>query len=378
VSGEPGKGMTAAAFRDDVQYREDGGGASGARTARSRALTAELDSGAIASAVFTGMVHFEEKGLRADAAEARYEPRAGRLQLKPGTDGGGPRVADDQITIEADAIDVTLEGRKMSASGNVKTQLRSGDQTPGLLNREQPANISAARLRYQGDVGHATYSGGAQLWQGQTSIRGDEVTIDQRTRNLSATGQARATFAFGAAPSTGRAETIVYDNTRREIALVGKRALAPPAPAGTPPPQKPAPKPPAGAAPSAAAAAAAGAPEPAAQAQLTGPEGDLTADRIVVVLEPEDNRLDRLEAYDAITLRVDTRVVTGDRMTYYRNGRYDMTGSAIVPVRIVESCRETTGRALTFFKSADNIIIDGNEEIRTRTTSGGPCPQPPP
>jgi lipopolysaccharide export system protein LptA len=365
-----------------VHYREEGDAAP--RIARSRTLSTELEDGTITSAVFTGQVHFEEQGLKAAAAKARYEPRAGLLQLEPGPDGGGPRVSDEQIGIEADAIEVTLEGRKMAAAGNVKTVLRSGEKTPGLLNPAQPAHVGAARLRYQGDVGHGTYSGGAQLWQGQTSIRGDQITIDQQTRNLSAEGGARATFAFGAAPSTARADAIVYDDKMREIALLG--TPAPPKPVV---PKLTAPKPvmPKPTAPRPAETVQPGAtvanpqiPTPAvsAPAQLTGPEGDLTAHRIVIVLAAEENRLDRLEAYDQVTLRVNARLVTGARMTYYRNGRYDMTGSVAVPVRIVESCRETTGRALTFFKAADNIIIDGNEEIRTRTTSGGPCPQPPP
>jgi hypothetical protein len=31
---------------------------------------------------------------------------------------------------------------------------------------------------------------------------------------------------------------------------------------------------------------------------------------------------------------------------------------------------------LTFFKAADRIIVDGNEEIRTQTKTGGPCAAP--
>jgi len=108
---------------------------------------------------------------------------------------------------------------------------------------------------------------------------------------------------------------------------------------------------------------------------LSGPEGDLQADRIIVILHQSENRLERLEGHENVTLRVDQRLVTGAQMTYYSNGRYEMSGTTGVPVKITEACRETTGRTLTFFKSTDNIIIDGNEEIRTRTTSGGPCPQ---
>ncbi len=45
--------------------------------------------------MFTGSVTFEEQGLQASGAEARYEPNEGRLRLT-GTDAGGPpRVTDD-------------------------------------------------------------------------------------------------------------------------------------------------------------------------------------------------------------------------------------------------------------------------------------------
>jgi hypothetical protein len=54
-----------------------------------------------------------------------------------------------------------------------------------------------------------------------------------------------------------------------------------------------------------------------------------------------------------------------------------MTGIATVPVKIVEECRETIGRTVVFFKSADRIIVDGNEEVRTQSSrSGGPCQTP--
>ncbi|MGH9346022.1 MAG: hypothetical protein ACRD26_02040 [Vicinamibacterales bacterium] len=111
---------------------------------------------------------------------------------------------------------------------------------------------------------------------------------------------------------------------------------------------------------------------------MSGPQGDLTARRIVVLLAKDERRMERLEAYDEVNLRVDQRVATGARLTYLAGeGRYIMAGAGVVPVTVSEACRRTTGRTLTFFRATDNIIVDGNEEIRTRTTSGGPCPQPP-
>jgi len=54
-----------------------------------------------------------------------------------------------------------------------------------------------------------------------------------------------------------------------------------------------------------------------------------------------------------------------------------MTGIATVPVKIVEECRKTIGRTVVFFRSADRIIVDGNEEVRTQSSrSDGPCLAP--
>jgi hypothetical protein len=47
-----------------------------------------------------------------------------------------------------------------------------------------------------------------------------------------------------------------------------------------------------------------------------------------------------------------------------------MSGAGTKSVKAIESCAETTGRTLTFFKSTDRIIVDGNEEIRTQTRNG--------
>jgi LPS export ABC transporter protein LptC len=370
ATGEAGKGMTSARFAENVEYREDAANDKASRVARSSNLTVALDGDAVRSAIFTGRVQFEEQGLKAGAAEARYEPATGVLRLKGADQGGGPRVADEQIAIEADAIDVTLEGRKMAANGNVKTVLQGRAKTPGLLKQGQPTNVSSAKLQYEGGPGRAVYAGVAQLWQGDTAIRGDTITIDQEKGNLSADGNARSTLALGGDASIGRGTEIRYEDASRQITYVGKAAagntkIASASGAQAPP-------------------AGDGQAQPttegqAAPAQLSGPQGDLRAQRIVVHLARSESSMERLEAYDTITLRLDTRVATGSRLTYFAaDERYVLSGTAAVPVKVVETCRETSGQTLTFFKSADRIIVDGNEERRTQTKSGGgPCPTPP-
>ena len=101
------------------------------------------------------------------------------------------------------------------------------------------------------------------------------------------------------------------------------------------------------------------------------------AQRIEVILSEDGRRVDRLEAYTSVDVRLDTRRAIGNRLTYHAvEERYVMTGLAAAPVTIVESCRETIGRTVTFFKSGDRVIVDGNEETRTQSKRGGPCPQP--
>ena len=396
ASGESGKGMTSARFTDDVEYREEASGKGGPRTARARALTVGLEGGAVTRALFTGHVQFEEQALRASAAQASYEPTKGVLQMtrggaaSPDTGEGRPRVADDQIEIEGDSIDLTLEGRRMRADGSVRTVLQAKAKTPGLLKQGQPVNVSASTLDYSGTPARAVYSGAAQLWQGDTAIRGDRIMIDQEKGNLTVTGNARSTLPLGDTSSLGRAEEIRYEDATRQITYTGK---IPPVGTAIPPPTREPDSAPTRAAPTAptreaesaptreAEIAPTGAPKPPVPAfvpaQLSGPQGDLRAGRIVVFLAPAESRMDRLEAFTNVTLRLDDRLATGTRLTYHApDERYVMDGTPAAPVKVVEACRETMGSTLTFFKSADRIIVDGNEEIRTQTKAGGRCSAP--
>lgn len=347
ADGAPAKGLTAARFAENVEYREESGKSSSMRSARARTLTVALDDDAISSAVFTGAVKFEEQGLQASAGEGRYDPAAGSLRLS-GLEGGVlPRVADDQVTIDANTIEVALQNRLMKAAGGVKTMLRaSQSKLPGLLKQDQPANVNADTLDYQGAAGQAIYTGNATMWQGETAIRAEKVAIDQSKGDLLGSGNARSSIVLDTGVSVAHAADIRYDDAAHTITYSST--------------------------PNAAGAVT-------AQAQLSGPQGDLRADRIEVILAAAGGHITRLEAYTNVSLKLDTRSATGERLTYFADDeRYLISGAGTKAVKVVESCRETTGRTLTFFKSTDRIIVDGNEEIRTQSRSGASpgCPAP--
>jgi lipopolysaccharide export system protein LptA len=381
--------LTEFQFTEAVEYREEGQKGSVPRVARSRTLRLSLEQDAVKSAVFNGGTTFEEGRLAASGAEAQYQPDEGTLRLAGRDAGGAPRVADEHLTIDAPFIDVALETRQMTARGGVKTKLEprppakedagageansSGTRLPGLLQQDQAANVTSDRLQYAGASGAAIFAGNAQLWQGETAVRADTITIDQDTGNLLAAGSARSTIVMDQETSQGRATDIRYDDARRVIVYD-----APPAPPAAAAPAATAP--PAGgrAAAPAAGRGAAPVPAPPREAAMSRAKQDLRAQRIEVFLAPDSGRIDRVEAYTNVNAKVEKRVASGNRLTFHAEGeRYDMAGTPGLPVKVVDGCRQITGKTLTFFTSTDRIIVDGNEETQTRTASA-PCAQTPP
>jgi lipopolysaccharide export system protein LptA len=396
ANGTQGAGLTSASFVDDVVYREDGANAA-PRAARSRTLDLSLDNDEVTSAMFKGTVAFEDGDLAACAAQVRYAPQGGVLQLSGSDANGGPRASDERLAIAAEGIEVTLQGTRIDARGTVKTVLRptrelrgtclprleskaaakkegAESKLPRLLKADAPINVNADRLSYTGAGGTATFLGNAMLWQGATSMRADELRLDQEKGDLLASGSARATLFFDGKQSTGRGDVIRYEDAKRVVSYEARRP--PPVARG------------AGRSPAAAPAAPATpavrgpvrgrstAPVPVVpmQAYLGGPQGELRAWRIETVLSQDAGKADRLEAYDDVTFRVDMKRASGDRLTYFaEDERYVMTGTAVAPVCFGDPSRATTGKTLVFYRSADKVLVDGNEETRTQTKSGGAC-----
>jgi lipopolysaccharide export system protein LptA len=224
------------------------------------------------------------------------------------------------------------------------------------------------------------------LWQGDTSMRADELRLDQEKGDLLASGSARASLMLGGKASVGRADVIRYEDAKRVVSYEARRpaplargagrsaAVATPAAPAAPPARGQAPA--RGAAPARGRAVARGAAVPAgpAQAHLVGPQGELRAWRIELALSQDAGKADRLEAYDDVNLRVEMKQARGVRLTYFaEDERYVMTGTAIAPVCVVDPSRASTGKTLVFYRASDKVFVDGNEETRTQTKSGGAC-----
>jgi lipopolysaccharide transport protein LptA len=253
---------------------------------------------------------------------------------------------------------VALAGPDVKAAGEVKSVLQAGRGTtdgagsatrmPSMFRQDRPVNVTADALDYRGAAGRASYTGNAQLWQDDTSIKGPSLVLDEKTGDLTAEQGVTTVTVRDVVDqdkkrervrSIATADDFRYEETARRATYTGN-------------------------------------------AHMNSTDGDMTAAKIELYLKagaaagPDastNNDLERAEAYETVTLRDRNRTTTGSRLKYTTTDeRYVVTGT---PVKIVDECRrETTGRTLTYLKSADTITIDGSEQSRTQTKGGGQCP----
>ncbi len=351
-TGAPGQGLTTMAFRDSVLFVEAAATDRAERTARSQALDLRLNpsSGALDDAKFGGGVRFEDAGLVAQSGDATYRLGGNGLDLRGKNGAADPFVNDELIRVDAEAIDLTLSPRRMVAKGKVRSVLQpskpksgaAAARRPGLLGDADPVNVIAGELTYDEQAKQGVYSGQSRLWQGDTVIQAERITLDEMKGDLGADGGVVTTLALApenpdakplrSGPTILRGATFTYrDETRTAIYDT--------------------------------------------KAQMNGEQGDLRADHIELLLAGGENRLDRLDARGAVDVTLDKRRGSGTTLVYRpATERYEITGS---PGRFIDECNESAGKTLTFFKSSDRVIIDGNEEVRTETR-GGKCAAKPP
>lgn len=346
--GDDAHGLTSARFTGAVQFTERGPTLN--REARSAVLDVGLAPGfgAIQEARFAQGVRFVDGETTATAAAARYVLDKGTLELTGSEPASRtPHLVTSRMTVDATRIDLTFEGPDVTAAGTVKSVLQpkssapsdSGDlRMPSMLKQDQPVNVTADRLAYDGSDERAIYTGSAQLWQGDTTIKGSAITIDSKTGDLAAAGPVATTSVMVHEDSDGKRERVRsvgsaqafrYEDLSRKATYDG-------------------------------------------DAHMSGPQGDTVAGRIELFLKPSGDEMETAEAYEAVTLRDRNRKTTGNRLSYRSaDESYVVSGT---PVTVIDACgRETVGRTLTFFHTTDRIIVDGNEQVRTTSKGKSNC-----
>jgi lipopolysaccharide export system protein LptA len=389
----PGEPLRTATFAGGVEYRETragpalserseskGRGAQSAldRTARSQRLivTTKPGFGDIEQADFHGNFKFSDGKLSAEAPRGLYAMTADRIDLSPsaGDPGPTPFVNDGHSLVEARNIQVSPGSRKLTADTNVRSTLqpkrdeggergRSGrgiapvappgeppSRMPAMLKKDRPVYVASNRLSYDG-VAEATYSGDARLWQdqSQSKIDADTIVLNDRTGNMTARTNVSTSMLLEeidpntkqkkVSLTTATSDLLVYEDAKRLAVYTGTKT------------------------------------EPA---NMKGPYGDVTSNRIDLYLKEGGEELERAEAHGAVTVKETLRTATGDVLVYTAaDDTYTMTGN---PVEAIEkdtpastTCKRTLGSTLTFTRSVGSIRVQTSGLVPIKAEQI-PCP----
>jgi lipopolysaccharide export system protein LptA len=216
---------------------------------------------------------------------------------------------------------------------------------PAMLKDNEPVTVTANRLAYDGASSLATYTGNARLWQEETEVRADTIILDDKNGNLRANTNVRTMMSLKPneesakttkpktkpappEPTITVADALVYDDARRRATYTTK-------------------------------------------AHMSGPDGDVTADKIDLYLTESGGELERAEAFGNVVSRDNTRRAYGSHLTYIAaKEEYTMVGTPVeVYDDIAPDCKLTKGTTLTFHKSVDTITARGNDISSTQTKS---------
>jgi LPS export ABC transporter protein LptC len=363
-SGTPKEGLTAATFSEGVEYVETGGTPPVTRTVTSRTLEASLNGGLgeIREATFIGSARFRDDTTNAAASTLRYNMQTGQVALTGEPGQPVPRVVNEQMQVDANEIEMNVEGSKLKATSTSKPVQsimfptgpgsKNARRTPGLMKQDQPVNGLSRELLYTGgEDSNLELIGAATLVQGEkaeTNVKADKITVEGKTGNLLAQGSVisqmivrdvnPASKTREPSRSIGSGHQMRYEDAVRVVTYTTK-------------------------------------------AHVVGPHGDLVGETIVLTLGENGQDVERLEATGEVKLTEVDRITTGDHMVYEAaNEEYTMSGKGRL-VRMfrttTEGCRRTDGNILKFVRGTDTLRIEGRDETRTQTASDSSCPPAP-
>ncbi len=327
-------------------------------------------AGGISSIVQQGNVAYTdnqppEKRTQAWADKGVYTPSDRVLVLT-----GHPRVSDGSMETTASTIRINRNSGDAFADGDVKSTYSEAKEQPGgaLLASSSPIHVTAAAMAARNFPAIATYTGNARLWQDANIVEAPSIQFDRDRRFLTAKGTAAqpvsTVFVQGKKPSTdGSAAGPPLAGTSSLTSLTSVRKSG-----------------------ARAAENPAEAPFTITSTSLTyadserkahyeggvtarGENFSATAKEMNVYLLPrtEDpspqqlatpGRLDRMIAEDDVVIVQPDRQARGQKLVYTASDdKFVLTGG---PPSIFDAEHgKITGDSLTFFRSNDRVLVEG-------------------
>jgi lipopolysaccharide export system protein LptA len=314
----------------------------------SNVLTLTLNSsGGLSGIVQEGDFHYTEAsanasqpGSDANAAKATYDPQSEMFVLS-----GSPRISNAGATTTADRMRVNRRTGDAFADGSVKTTYSQVEAQPNgaLLATSDPIHVTAASMVAHRNGGTARYSGGARLWQGANIVEAPAIDFDRDHRTVVAQGRAGqpVSTVFVQQSQNGKqtpvnvtGSRLTYKDSERQAQFDGGVVLR-------------------------------------------SADGTVTADRVVVFLQPRGNstansahkaasELDRIVADGHIVIQQQDRRGTGNRLVYLaKDGSFTLSGG---PPSIFDAEHgKVTGDSLTFFSHDDRVLVEGGNSAPSVT-----------
>ena len=92
-----------------------------------------------------------------------------------------------------------------------------------MLKQDQPVIVAGDTLDYDGTSSKGTYTGSARLLQGETSIKGDSIVIDNKTGDLGAAGNVTTTTVLEQTDKDKKKERVALDRDGEGLQVRGRR-----------------------------------------------------------------------------------------------------------------------------------------------------------
>ena len=305
------------------------------------------------SAEESGSVHFQQADRQASAAYAKIDRATDQIALS-----GSPVLSDSMSRTTARTVTIGQKSGRIDAQGGVVSTYVPSTQGDSVNLGSGPAHVTADTLSGSTTSGRVVYTGRARLWQGESVLDADQITLWRDDKKMQATGHVVAVFpqtsgptlkpvsqssSMAAAPGPTlwqvRAPSLTYWNDQNKGRLEGGVTVSSQQgslesrsldvylnpTASNPPPRK-------------------------GPVQRSGSAGQLT----------------RAVAQGNVVVRQGDSRGTADQAEYIAaDQKFVLSGGQ--PTLIDASGNTTTGRSLTFFVASDTILIDSQEGSRTLT-----------
>jgi lipopolysaccharide export system protein LptA len=238
---EPGRKVRAASIEVMLEAgrarsaKADGGvhiDSEESRVEAEHATMALTPEGEMESAELTGSVRMTGQNRTATADKAVEVASRGVwiLTANPGT-GGSATAEGEGSKISASRIEIDEKRKGLRAEGTVRATLMPRQEKGGAArsaaspmgDSSKPTFGKSDRMTLDDATKVATLSGNATLWQGASSVNGNDITLNDAERTLVAVGNTRTVFAPDPAAKAGKPKTATADVKDRPSVVTARR-----------------------------------------------------------------------------------------------------------------------------------------------------------